>query len=80
MLIVILPMILLAGCSMSAEEREQRMPHGYIWFCDGAGGGGVIGNYAGGVIQGMREANYRGAGEVFKWNTGLASWRIRIRA
>jgi pimeloyl-ACP methyl ester carboxylesterase len=51
-------------------DRAERMTRGYIYYFDGAGGGGLM-NWAGGVKQGLLEAGYNGAGEVVKWNTGM---------
>lgn len=59
-----------AGCSQTMSDRTERMTRGYIYYFDGAGGGGIM-NWAGGVRQGLLDAGYNGAGEVFKWNTGL---------
>ena len=59
-----------AGCSQTMPDRAERMTRGYVYYLDGAGGGGVV-NWAGGVRQGLLDAGYNGAGEVFKWNTGL---------
>ena len=60
-----------AGCSQQMPDRAERMTRGYIYYLDGAGGGGAVSNWAGGVKQGLLDAGYNGAGEVFKWNTGL---------
>lgn len=70
-----LPLILvacagLAGCSQVAPDRDVRMTRGYVYYLDGAGGGGMI-NWSGGVREGLAAAGYEGAGEVFTWNTGL---------
>jgi pimeloyl-ACP methyl ester carboxylesterase len=59
------------GCMQPLPDRAERMTRGYIYYLDGAGGGGAISNWAGGVKQGMLDAGYNGAGEIFKWNTGL---------
>ncbi len=59
-----------AGCSQQMPDRAERMTRGYVYYFDGAGGGGVV-NWVGGVRQGLLDAGYGGAGEVFKWNTGL---------
>ena len=61
---------LAAGCSMTAPDREARIPRGYVYYLDGAGGGGLV-NYAGGVRKGLEKAGYAGAGEVFTWETGF---------
>jgi len=71
-LTALLALLFGAGCvSMApAPDRATRLPHGYVYYLDGAGGGGLV-NYAGGVRQGMENAGYTGAGEVFVWETGL---------
>ncbi|QDV89853.1 hypothetical protein RAS2_09280 [Phycisphaerae bacterium RAS2] len=61
----------LIGCSMPLPDRAERMTHGYVYYFDGAGGGGLIGNWAGGVKQGLLDAGYAGAGEIVHWNTGM---------
>lgn len=61
----------LTGCTMSLPDRAERMTHGYVYYFDGAGGGGMVGNWAGGVRQGLLDAGYSGAGEIVQWNTGL---------
>ncbi len=63
--------LLVAGCATTSPEREARMHRGYVFYCDGSGGGGTLRNYAGGVRNGLVEAGYPGAGEMFPWHTGL---------
>ena len=58
------------GCASTGVDREARMPNGYIWYFDGAGGGGLT-NWAGGIKKGFLAAGYTGTGEIAKWNTGL---------
>ncbi len=60
-----------AGCQSTSPEREARIPHGYIYYLDGAGGGGGLRNYASGVRKGLLNAGYPGAGQIFRWNTGF---------
>jgi len=60
-----------AGCIQPMPDRAERMTRGYIYYLDGAGGGGTFKNWAGGVRQGLLDAGYTGAGEVFTWNTGM---------
>jgi hypothetical protein len=62
-----------AGCSqmMQQPDRAERMTRGYVYYLDGAGGGGVFSNWSGGLKQGMLDAGYNGAGEIFPWNTGM---------
>jgi hypothetical protein len=59
-----------AGCQSTSPDRQARMPRGYIYYCDGAGGGGLM-NWSGGLRKGLIEGGYPGAGEIFRWNTGL---------
>lgn len=61
------------GCASTLPQepdRSARIEHGYVYYLDGAGGGGRV-NFAGGVRQGLLDAGYPGAGELFTWNTGL---------
>jgi hypothetical protein len=61
-----------AGCALSdpRPDVEQCLPEGYVFYIDGAGGGGLF-NWSGGVRQGLRDAGYNGFGEMFTWQTGL---------
>jgi len=59
-----------AGCASTTPDRDVRMPRGYVYYCDGAGGGGIM-NWAGGLRAGLIEGGYPGAGEIFGWNTGF---------
>jgi hypothetical protein len=59
-----------AGCESTSPDREMRMTRGYVYYCDGAGGGGLM-NWAGGLKRGLLDGGYPGAGEIFRWNTGL---------
>jgi hypothetical protein len=59
------------GCENAVVEQTEPVDQSYIWYCDGAGGGGVFANWAGGVRQGLQDAGYGGAGEIYRWNTGL---------
>ncbi len=60
-----------AGCSQTMPDRDQRMSHGYVYYLDGAGGGGIFSNWSGGLRQGLIDSGYPGAGEIFAWNTGM---------
>ncbi len=60
-----------AGCSMTMPDREVRMTRSYVYYLDGAGGGGLISNWSRGLRQGFFDAGYDGAGEMFRWETGL---------
>jgi hypothetical protein len=51
-------------------DRKERLTRGCVFYFDGAGGGTRKSNYAEGVVQGMLEAGYRGAGELVSWETG----------
>ena len=51
-------------------DRKERLTRGCIFYFDGAGGGTKKSNYAEGVVEGMLEAGYHGAGELVSWETG----------
>jgi hypothetical protein len=61
---------LLVGCAATLSDRAERMQRGYVYYLDGAGGGGIR-NWSGGVRTGLLNAGYDGAGEMFRWETGL---------
>lgn len=73
----LLPMVaclIATGCTMPAQQlpdRDVRMTRGYTYYLDGAGGGKPLRNWSGGVRDGLLEAGYDGAGEMFSWETGL---------
>lgn len=64
-------LFLIGGCSQTMPDRAARMNRSYVYYLDGAGGGSLISNWAGGVREGMLDAGYNGAGEMFRWNTGM---------
>lgn len=51
-------------------DYKQRLTRGCIFYMDGAGGGTDKSNYAAGVVAGMLDAGYTGAGELVTWETG----------
>ena len=51
-------------------DRKERLTRGCVFYFDGAGGGTKKSNYAEGVVEGMLEAGYKGAGEMISWETG----------
>ncbi len=51
-------------------DRKERLKHGCVFYLDGAGGGTMKSNYAEGVVQGMLDAGYKGAGDMISWQTG----------
>jgi pimeloyl-ACP methyl ester carboxylesterase len=51
-------------------DRQERLPNGCVFYMDGAGGGTAKSNYAEGVVSGMLDAGYPGAGELVSWETG----------
>ncbi|MCX5684412.1 MAG: hypothetical protein NT049_12100 [Planctomycetota bacterium] len=70
----LLALSLSAGCETSTlAEHEQRLPCGNLYYLDGAGGGSDLVNWYGGVRDGLREAEYPGACEIFTWQTGLGA-------
>ncbi|MFK5921424.1 MAG: hypothetical protein QM496_04550 [Verrucomicrobiota bacterium] len=58
------------GLPKQASDRTERVKHGYLYYLDGAGGGTVDKNWAGGVREGFFDAGYPGAGEMFSWELG----------
>lgn len=67
----------MAGCASKPvwevayrQDREERLKRGCVFYFDGAGGGTKESNYAAGVVEGMLEAGYSGAGELVSWETG----------
>lgn len=69
--------VLLGGCASKPmwntayrADRQQRLERGCVFYFDGAGGGTKKSNYAAGVIEGMLQAGYPGAGELMSWETG----------
>lgn len=69
-------LILAVGCRSMPRglpepmpDRTERMKHGYIYYLDGAGGGTAKNNWAEGVKDGVLAAGYRGAGEMYSWET-----------
>ncbi len=76
-LLHLLMMAAVAGCAskpvwqpMQRPDREVRLTRGCIFYMDGAGGGTAKSNYAAGVVSGMLDAGYPGAGELVAWETG----------
>jgi pimeloyl-ACP methyl ester carboxylesterase len=67
---------LLAGCAQTQNllpVTPQRLARGYVCYLDGAGGGGALRNWSGGVKDGLVAAGYRGAAEMYDWETGLGA-------
>lgn len=63
---------------MAEPDRAERMTRGYIYYCDGAGGGGLVSNWSGGLRSGLLDAGYNGAGEIFRWNTGMGVYADQV--
>jgi hypothetical protein len=55
---------------MQRPDYAERLTRGCIFYMDGAGGGTDKSNYAAGVVSGMLDAGYPGAGELVAWETG----------
>jgi hypothetical protein len=70
LLVAVIAYASLSGCSQVAPDRDVRMARGYVYYLDGAGGGGLM-NWSGGVREGLVAAGYDGAGEMFSWETGM---------
>lgn len=58
------------GLPQPLPDHAQRVPRGYVFYLDGAGGGTAKKNWASGVQEGFVEAGYLGAGEMYSWETG----------
>jgi pimeloyl-ACP methyl ester carboxylesterase len=58
------------GLPQNMPDRAARMPYGYLYYLDGAGGGTAKKNWSAGVKKGLLEGGYPGAGEMFTWETG----------
>lgn len=58
------------GLPQPLPDRPERMKHGYLYYLDGAGGGTAKRNWSAGVKEGLLQAGYKGAGEMFTWETG----------
>ncbi len=64
--------VIISGCSSThLPNRDIRKKKAYVYYLDGAGGGGLLMNWSSGVKTGLIKAGYNGAGEMFKWETGL---------
>lgn len=59
--------LLVTGCAATQPSYDS---HGVVFYCDGAGGGGIT-NWAGGVKQGFEQAGFKGTFHMFSWETGL---------
>jgi pimeloyl-ACP methyl ester carboxylesterase len=69
--LIVLAVPLAGGCASTLPDRAARMQRAYVYYLDGAGGGAALRNWGGGVRQGLLDAGYDGAGEMFSWETGL---------
>jgi pimeloyl-ACP methyl ester carboxylesterase len=66
----------LTGCAQTENllpVTPQRLAQGYVCYLDGAGGGGALRNWSGGIKDGLVAAGYRGAAEMYDWETGLGA-------
>ena len=65
------PICLLAsmqiGCMFGQPDYNS---HGVVFYCDGAGGGGIT-NWGPGVRRGLKDAGFTGTFDEFPWETGL---------
>ncbi|MBE7505414.1 MAG: hypothetical protein HS101_03920 [Planctomycetia bacterium] len=60
-----------SGCSQAEMHNHDLDQNGYVFYLDGAGGGGVLTNWGNGVREGLKLANYGGDFANFPWQTGL---------
>jgi len=73
-LLSLLALAFAAGCERPAlPDHDQRLPCGNLYYLDGAGGGTELVNWCYGVRDGLHEAGYPGACEMFTWQTGLGA-------
>ena len=73
-LLSLLALLFAAGCEKpSLPNHDDRLPCGILYYLDGAGGGTALVNWCGGVRDGMLEAGFPGACEMFTWQTGLGA-------
>jgi len=63
------------GCATIPADVQARYERGYVYYLDGAGGGSPLTNWSSGVRDGLRNAGYRGWGEMFSWQTG---WGVAV--
>jgi pimeloyl-ACP methyl ester carboxylesterase len=61
------------GCGSRCVRSGPERPHEIVYYVDGAGGGGPIAYWGGGVELGLRQAGHRGAFVNYKWQTGLGA-------
>ena len=59
------------GCSQATTHNHDLDQHGYVFYLDGAGGGGLLTNWGTGVREGLTLAKYPGDFANFPWQTGL---------
>ena len=74
--LAVLLMMVFSGCTSKPAwdgsrqaDRKERLTRGCVFYFDGAGGGTMKSNYAGGVVEGMLAAGYPGGGELMAWET-----------
>jgi len=73
-LLSLLALAFVAGCERPAlPNHDERLPCGNLYYLDGAGGGTEFVNWCHGVRDGLLEAGYAGACEMFTWQTGLGA-------
>ena len=55
------------GCMGGEPDYNS---HGVVFYCDGAGGGGIT-NWGPGVRKGLKDAGFTGTFDEYRWETGL---------
>jgi pimeloyl-ACP methyl ester carboxylesterase len=73
--------VMAAGCA-SGQGRfsaQTLSGHGVVFYCDGAGGGGIT-NWGPGVKKGLADAGFTGTFDEFDWETGLGVIADQIEA
>ncbi len=70
-----------AGCATGQPMwgEPQLSGHGVVFYCDGAGGGGLT-NWGPGVKKGLADAGFSGTFDEFVWETGLGVVADQVEA
>jgi pimeloyl-ACP methyl ester carboxylesterase len=63
------------GCASGTQGlssgNQDFNDHGVVFYCDGAGGGGLVMNWGRGVQKGLKDAGFNGTFDELRWETGM---------
>jgi hypothetical protein len=59
------------GMTTAAARIDGDPQAGAVYYLDGAGGGGLVSNWEGGLKKGLKDAGYKGQLTMFPWETGF---------